>query len=491
MLLASFATIRTMRMPRKEAKSMADIGLENERLIMEKLPEYIDPVKKKQALQETEKIFRSLEDMPQRSKKWQDFLYMPLLTKPKTDYRSVVPVTIDKNNRIRPYWKSLLEQALKPLDELELVSVADYGAVGGGKTDCTEAFKAAIGKGNRRVFVPAGVYSIRGLKLPSYTALIGSGVERTILKLADGAPKKEKLITNQNYVKGNQCLKISDLTLDWNVERLSKNENTSAGGTSSSGITLAHVQFACIQRVKIINPGLHGVDITSIRYNYFGDGRRSVLGSRFVWVDQVEASGFGDDGITTHHSDDVWISNSYLHHPSGRAHEKGYSNSNGIEVDDGSQHVVLSNNRTAYCFGGVEIKAHATSSAASDTQIVGHYSKQDNRAYNFRHIGHHRDEDRYSQSAYSIRATYLVADSPQKTELYVGSAPRALVVSAYQKVAVHHFVAIETSLEKDPIAVSVQYRANQVRLKNVQLKGYERAGNPIRIARTTENIKIE
>ncbi|MGE7367268.1 glycosyl hydrolase family 28-related protein, partial [Desemzia incerta] len=277
---------------------MADIGLENERLIMEKLPEYTDPVKKKQALQETEKIFRSLEDMPQRSKKWQDFLYMPLLTKSKTDYRSVVPVTIDKNNRVRPYWKSLLEQALKPLDELEIVSVADYGAVGDGKTDCTEAFEAAIGKGNRRVVVPEGIYRIRGLKLPSYTALIGSGVERTTLKLADGAPKKEKLITNQNYIKGNQCLKISDLTLDWNVERLSKNEKTSAGGTSSSGITLAHVQFACIQRVKIINPGLHGVDITSIRYNYFGDGRRSILGSRFVWVDQVEASGFGDDGIT-------------------------------------------------------------------------------------------------------------------------------------------------------------------------------------------------
>ncbi|MER2110673.1 MAG: hypothetical protein ABS889_07005, partial [Desemzia incerta] len=71
------------------------------------------------------------------------------------------------------------------------------------------------------------------------------------------------------------------------------------------------------------------------------------------------------------------------------------------------------------------------------------------------------------------------------------STPRALVVSAYQKVAVHHFAAIETSLEKDPIAISVQYRANQVRLKNVQLKGYERAEKPIRVAETTENIKIE
>lgn len=470
---------------------MINLGLENEQMIIEKFPEYADSVKKKQALQQTERMFRSLQDMPSRSKKWQDFLYVPLLTKPKIDYRSVVPVTIDKNNRVRPYWKSLLEQMLKPLDTLETVSVTDYGALGDGKTDCTEAFKAAIGNGRRKVIIPEGVYRTRGLKLPSYTAFVGAGVERTTLKLVDEAPKKERLLTNQHYVKGNQCIRISDMALNWNVERLDEKEKTSAGGTSSSGITLAHVQFACIQNVKIINPGLHGVDITSIRYNYFGDGRRSVLGSRFVWVDQVESTGFGDDGITTHHSDDVWISNSYLHHPSGRAHEKGYSNSNGIEVDDGSQHVVLANNLTTYCFGGVEIKAHATSSAASDTQIIGHYSQNDNRAYNFRHIGHHRNNDQYSQSAYSIRATYLVADSPQKTELYAGSTPRALVVSAYQKVAVHQFMAIETNNEKNPIAISIQYRANEVRLKKLTLKGYERSRKAVRVAETTENVTIE
>ncbi|MBM6614516.1 glycoside hydrolase family 55 protein [Desemzia sp. RIT804] len=459
-------------------------------LLTKKFPVYIDKEQKKQAIQETEKLFRSLNSVPKRKKRWQDLLYLPLLTKPKTDYTVSPPITVDKTGLVHPYWKGLFTQAMKEVAELEQVSVTDFGAVGDGQTDCTEAFREAIGKGRRRVFVPAGVYRTRGLKLPSYTALIGAGTVETVLLLADEAPKKERLITNQDYWKGNHHIEIAHLTLNWNVERLSKEERTSAGGTASSGITLAHVQFAWVKQVKIINPGLHGVDVTSIRYNYFGDGRRSVLGSRFVWVDEVEVTGFGDDGITTHHSDDLLITNSYLHHPSGRAHKKGFSNSNGIEVDDGSQHVVLANNRTAFCFGGIEIKAHETSSAASDTQIIGHYSYHDNRSYNFRHIGHHQLEDTQSQSAYGIRATYLVADSPQYTNLYLKSTPRALVVSAYQRVVIHSFFAQAGQDEQDSIAISLQYRANQVKLREIKLEGYTRSKKALRVSETTRDISI-
>lgn len=461
-----------------------------QKLLTEKFPDYINKEQKRLAIQETEKQFRSLQTLPKRKRNWQDLIYFPLLTKPKTDYTAAPPVTVDQYGLIRPYWKGLFANAMKELEELEQVSVTDFGAVGDGLTDCTKAFQKAIGHGRRRVFVPEGIYRTRGLKLPSYTALIGGNIEGTVLVLADEAPKKERLITNQDYVRGNHHISIEHLTLNWNVERLSKEERTSAGGTTSSGITLAHVQFAQIKKVKVINPGLHGVDITSIRYNYFGDGRRSVLGSRFVWVDEVEVTGFGDDGITTHHSDDLLITNSYLHHPSGRAHKSGFSNSNGIEVDDGSQHVVLGNNRTAFCFGGVEIKAHETSSAASDTQLIGHYSYRDNRSYNFRHIGHHQREDTPSQSAYGIRATYLASDSPQYTHLYLNSTPRALVISAYQKVAIQSFSAQAGQDERDPIAISIQYRANQVKLRKVTLEGYGRSKKALRVSATTREVSV-
>lgn len=459
--------------------------------IAEKFPEYILVKNKRHTAQETEAQFRALKDMPPRQRTTSDLFYRVLLTKPKIDYGAAPPVTVDSNGGVRPYWMGLFHHAMKQLEQMVKVSVVDFGAVGDGQTDCTEAFIKAIGTGRRWVTIPPGVYRTRGLKLPSQTIITGAGIEETKLVLADEAPKKEPLITNQNHWIGNHRLHIADMTLDWNVERLSKEETTTAGGTASSGITLAHVRFAKIAKVKVVNPGLHGVDITSVRYNYFGDGRRSVLGSRFVWVDEVEVTGFGDDGITTHHSDNILITNSYLHHPSGRAHQQGLSNSNGIEVDDGSQHVVLANNYTAYCFGGIEIKAHETSSAASDTQIIGHYSEHDNRAYNFRHIGHHRLEEQASQSAYGIRASYIIAESPQTTDLYVGSSPRALVISAYQKAAINHFYAQAGRDEVDPIAISIQYRANQVSLNEIQLEGYNRGKKAIRVSSTTNNVSVD
>ena len=74
----------------------------------------------------------------------------------------------------------------------------------------------------------------------------------------------------------------------------------------------------------------------------------------------------------------------YAHTPTGG------SNNNGIEIDDGSQYVFLSNNRTKGNFGGLEIKAHSNTSAASGVFVNGHVSIEDTRAYNIRHIGHHR-----------------------------------------------------------------------------------------------------
>ena len=50
----------------------------------------------------------------------------------------------------------------------------------------------------------------------------------------------------------------------------------------------------------------------------------------------------------------------------------------------------LSDNRTEGNFGGVEIKAHAPASAPRCVFVNNHLSIEDTRAYNIRHIGHHR-----------------------------------------------------------------------------------------------------
>ncbi|WP_245690135.1 glycoside hydrolase family 55 protein [Sediminibacillus albus] len=399
-----------------------------------------------------------------------------------TNYREELMV---QNGDIFPRWKKQLDQAyaclLKKTEKT--VNVADFGAVGDGKTDCTRAFQQAMGSGKVKVKVPSGTFLVRGIRLPSYTHFSGEGQGETILKLIDKSPKRTRLISNANHIKGNSHIYVEGFTLDWNVDRLSPFKKTSSGNNFSSCLTFANVSYGWVRKVEAINPGLHCFDITSTYYNYAGDGLRGKGSSSFVWLDQLKGYGFGDDGITTHHSSNIIISNSHMCDPSGRAHQSGFSNSNGFEVDDGSQYVWLANNSSARCFGGVELKAHANSSAAMHTTIIGHLSVNDNRSFNFRHIGHHHKEEPASKTAVGIQAVKLVAYRPIYTPLYKKSTPRAMVISSYKKVGINNFSAIGDpgyDYHRQPV-IAIQYRASHVWLDNIYVQQFNKAGADIEV----------
>lgn len=404
---------------------------------------------------------------------------------------------VDPNGNVFPEWMEKLNEEYKHLlKEINReVYIEDFGAIGDGKTDCTEAFRMALGKGRVKVYIPEGVYVVKEIKLPSFTYLVGAGKRKTVIKLHDLAPKGRRLITNKNHRTGNRNIKVTGMTLDWNVERLGNVEKTSTWGNHSSCLLYANVKYGWVKDVEGVNPGLHCFDISSPLYNYYGDGYRARGGSEFIWIDNVNGYGFGDDGITTHHSDNIFISNCHMSDPSGKTHKKGFSNSNGIEIDDGSRNVWLLNNSTARCFGGVEIKAHHTSSAANNVVIIGHLSVNDNRSYNFRHIGHHKENDPESKTAINIRAANIISYKPVHTELYANSSPRAMVVSAYKNVAVNHFTAIgDPSYDYvgEP-AIAIQYRSRNIILKNVELSGFTNAGSDIKVfggSNRADNVKI-
>ncbi|MEH7108507.1 glycosyl hydrolase family 28-related protein [Bacillus sp. JJ1764] len=384
-----------------------------------------------------------------------------------------------------PDWKVVLDQEFIRLTEICLpeVHVTDYGAVGDGRTDCTGAFKKALGNGRVKVLVPEGVFVTKGIQMPSWSILSGAGKGLTTIKLHEDAAKSQRLVTNAHHWKGNHHIFIHSLSLDWNVERLGNVKKTSTFGNHSSCLTFANVTYGWVKDVEAINPGLHCFDISSTQYNYAGDGFRARGSSKYVWFDQLTGYGFGDDGITTHHSDYIFITNSHMCDPSGRAHRKGFSNSNGIEIDDGSRNVMLVNNSSAKCFGGVEIKAHENSSAASNVIIIGHISVNDNRSFNFRHIGHHKRTDPESKSAFNIMAMNLVSFAPVFTDLYQESTPRSLVVSAYKNVVINHLSMIGDShydFKGNPIA-AIQYRARDVVLSNVSISNFHRASVGIKV----------
>ncbi|SDM60095.1 glycosyl hydrolase family 28-related protein [Bacillus sp. OK048] len=449
----------------------------------------------KQALHETDELFQQCLDkvpVPQPnnsptplsfSNKVSESLFR-LFAKP---FSLLEPTKayVDAEGHVVPEWKTMLDHEYSHLLNTitREVNIEDFGGIGDGKTDNTVAFKKAIGNGRVKVIVPEGVFITKGIRLPSWTYLVGAGKWKTTIKLHDHASKESRLITNADHWQGNHHVFVQGLSLDWNVERLGIVTKTSTWGNYSSCLTYANVTFGWVKDVEGINPGLHCFDISSTLYNYAGDGYLGRGGSKYVWLDNLSGHGFGDDGITTHHSDYIFISRCHMCDPSGRAHQRDFSNSNGFEVDDGSRNVLLVHNSSARCFGGVEIKAHQNSSAASNVKIVGHISVNDNRSYNFRHIGHHKSTDTESKSAYNITAVNLVAIAPIFTDLYKYSTPRGLVVSAYKNVVINHFTLIgdpNYDYNGNPV-LAVQYRARNVVLKNILIKDFKSGSAGIKV----------
>lgn len=368
------------------------------------------------------------------------------------------------------------------------VNVDDYGADPTGQQDSTKAFQQALGNGNVCVNMSAGTYLTTGIKMPNNSRLVGQGKDITTIKLMDSTPAENVGITNLRMSGTAQNISLESFTFDGNKTR----QNSSlkpAGGSRSSNIRFAGVTNGYIYNITSHDALLHCIDVTyaSDDYYYKGDGNRvpSYLESRHIHIDNCEVYNTGDDGITTHHSRYLTITNCYAHHPTITG-----GNNNGIEIDDGSQHVFLSNNRTEHNFGGVEIKAHADANAASRVFVNNHVSVEDIRSYNIRHIGHHRAKtDTKSKTAFDVVLNNCLALYPKYNGVYPGTTPRALLISAYRNVSVNNFTAIGDSdfcklengkIDKTMPAIAVQFMAENVILNNINVSNFQTAGADIK-----------
>ncbi|WP_340033086.1 peptidase G2 autoproteolytic cleavage domain-containing protein [Bacillus sp. FSL K6-0138] len=411
------------------------------------------------------------------------------------DVKEVVDARVTTDGKIAQTLKDRLDFEFNKLEQKikREVSVDDFGAVPDGETDSTEAFRKAVGDGNVRVHLSAGTYVVRGAKLPSWTYLIGQGKGVTILKLHEDTPASEWVITNADYENGNRNIFVQGMSLDWNPDR--QGGVGATGGQHSSCLTFANVKFGWVKDVEAINAGLHGFDITAPTYDHLASTQYTKDGCRYIWLDNCVAYGAGDDGITTHYSEYIFISNSYSFDQRGTAHPKGQSNSNGIEIDDGSKHVWLINNFTSGNIRGVEVKAHKEWPAARNVHVIGHVSYHDVRCFDLRHIGHHKAEDPESTTAYDVTLTDCTAIEPIFNDMYEGLSPRALVISAYKNVAVSNFTAIGDPLYdyKDNPVIALQYRSRNISLNNITIRGFKKAGFDIRLyggPQKTDNVNL-
>lgn len=397
--------------------------------------------------------------------------------------------TSSTNNEASVYFGKLSFKRLDLTSSL-VVNAKDFGALGDGINNDAPSIRAAIGDGNRTVIIPEGVYGIsNSILVPSNTVIKGSGINNTTIKMLKTAQPSVWGFTNSDRPEGNEYITISSLTIDGNFDERSIYSGTTSpgGGSRGSGITLGNVDKAWITNVKTTNTFLHGIDITcaAINYPYDGDNMAPAVGpSRNIWIESCETENFGDDGITTHHSEYLHISNCYSHT------SRNFGNNNGIEIDDGSRYVTLSNNTTKHCYGGVEIKAHADAPAPWGITINGHLSIEDCRSYNWRHIGHHSGDDPVSPTASGIIATNLVSVRPNNSRGYYEDAtPRALVISAYNNVTINGFYTTNDGANfGNNTIVAIQYRASNVTISGMNLNKFNNTEHIIYIGSSSRYI---
>lgn len=368
-----------------------------------------------------------------------------------------------------------MKENLQQIEAARVVYIDDFIPEGEEESDQTSYFEQALGTGNVKLILgPKRYYAT--VKLPSRTILEGQGMELTTIQTPNNAPDFEWTVSVKDKENGAEYIVVRDLSLDGNRRRGSE----PAGGSRSSCLTYHGVKYGWVSNVFAYNSSLHGFDVTStgLDYHYGGDGTVDTGPSQYVWIDSCKATDWIDDGFTTHHSEFITISNCYAYDPNNRG------NCNAIEIDDGSRHVMLTNNYSKGCYGGIEVKAHANSSAASNVHIMGHISREDTRSYNFRHIGHHTADDPDSTTAFHLTATNLVSLHPNNKKGFQNNTdPRALVISAYTNVSITNFTAIgdlDYNFGNTPV-VAIQYKAKNVSLNGFNISQFNNASDAINV----------
>lgn len=167
---------------------------------------------------------------------------------------------------------------------METVNVRDFGAVGDGVTDDTQAFKAAVQHG--KVYVPAGTYKITSLTLDKTCHISGASKKTTTIK------------TDGITVAASSCL-LEHLTLTANTSWTGSGIKFLAGGATCRHMQVFDFDICCDMRSldqSIIRISLTDITVTG-RFAGFAIGDPAgVHQTNGVYLKKCYAVGCGGVG---------------------------------------------------------------------------------------------------------------------------------------------------------------------------------------------------
>ncbi len=263
----------------------------------------------------------------------------------------------------------------------DVTNVKDFGAKGNGSADDTTTLKAALAKGGN-IYLPPGTYMISSaLGIKSNSRIFGGGIGVSVIKMINGVDRVHHCLVSENALNLNARLAtdadveqlvgpyvenatLADFTVDGNA--YNRPEGAYADREAGTGIELHKVRNIILENLEVINAPQHNINVRA-GTNSFEQGALYAAKhpSQYVWIRSCLVRDQAiDDGITTHDSEYIWIDKCRALLPRNISGQNLVPVSNGIEVDDGSRYVWVTD---CYSMGHVcafQAKGHADSPPA-------------------------------------------------------------------------------------------------------------------------------
>ena len=387
---------------------------------------------------------------------------------------------------------------------LDNVTVIHFGAQADVSFDSLPAFNRAteFSAGAAVLKIPAGIYGLNGeWQLPSLAVVEGQpGV--TTLRITSSDMSHNVITTTANTRLNSATkvtgIKVSGLIVDGNYTRnAGPYENVLFSGGCC--ISMANCDGFEIKDCDLINATKHGLDITSSTWNEETDAptTRPLGGSSQGTVQNCTASGFGDDGITTHYSSNITFTDCSANDSS--EHYEGTSA--GLEIDDGSYDIRIIGGSFARNTRGVVVKGHSYAPSAQRIRFYGVTCVNNNQNFVTLHDGFDGALDSTSESAYDVLFSGCLSVVPRQK---VGTTTdrRAISIGGFSGVHFHDMTIVGVNDQMpydDPtysseassdVMVAVFGNARSVRFEAMRFSRVEEANNLIQLNDSGKDVAL-